>query len=104
MDNCNLAACTPVMKSMDSVSRDEYRRVLISFVFPAIKIKWPFNAIQENIKIQQDNARPHMEPTDHEFFQAKFELNLNIELVFQPPNSPDLNVLDLGHFNSIQRE
>ena len=27
---------------------------------------------------------------------------LNIQLVKQPPQSPDLNVLDLGYFNSIQ--
>ena len=25
-----------------------------------------------------------------------------LELIFQPPNSPDLNVLDLGFFCSIQ--
>lgn len=27
---------------------------------------------------------------------------MQIELVCQPPNSPDLNVLDLGYFNAIQ--
>ena len=43
-----------------------------------------------------------METTDCKFSQATFELNLNVELVFQPPNSPSLNMLDLGHFNSIK--
>ena len=30
------------------------------------------------------------------------ETNLPIELTKQPPQSPDLNVLDLGYFTSIQ--
>ena len=29
-------------------------------------------------------------------------LELDVELVCQPPNSPDLNVLDLGFFNAKQ--
>lgn len=33
---------------------------------------------------------------------AAERLGLQIELVCQPPNSPDLNVLDLGYFNAIQ--
>ena len=68
---------------------------MINFVLPAIKIKWPFNSTQERIKMQQDNVRPHMEPTDCKSLQATSKLNLNIELVFQPPKSPDLIVLHL---------
>ena len=30
------------------------------------------------------------------------ELQINVELALQPPNSPDMNVLDLGFFNAIQ--
>ena len=40
-------ADTPVMKSMDCVSRDQYRRMLIIFVLHAIKTKWPFDSTQE---------------------------------------------------------
>ena len=39
---------------------DQYRRILINFVFPTIKTKWPLNSTQEKIKIQQDNGRPHI--------------------------------------------
>ena len=55
-----------------------------------------------HIKVQQDNARPHV-PVDHpEVVQAGKSDGFNISLMFQPPNSPDFNVLDLGFFNSIQ--
>ena len=33
---------------------------------------------------------------------AAERLELNIKLICQPPNSPDLNVLDLGYFTAIQ--
>ena len=46
--------------------------------------------------------RAYLDTTDYKFPQATFELNLNVKLVFQPPNSLDLNVLDLGYFNSTQ--
>ncbi|KAG3243282.1 hypothetical protein PI124_g11892 [Phytophthora idaei] len=54
------------------------------------------------IKVQQDNASPHV-PTDGQWFCAVVEeYGRRVELVFQPPNSPDLNVLDLGLFTAIQ--
>ena len=34
--------------------------------------------------------------------EAVHQSTFNIKLMFQPPNSPDLNVLDLGLFNAIQ--
>ena len=54
------------------------------------------------MEIQQDNARHHIEPIEYKFLQATFEVNLNVELVFPPSNSPDWNVLDLGYFNLIR--
>ena len=50
-------------------------------VVPAIAAVWPVH--NEVIYIQQDNARTHVLPDD-EIFQE----------VVQPPNSPDMNVLD----------
>ncbi|XP_021761822.1 uncharacterized protein LOC110726660 [Chenopodium quinoa] len=41
-------------------------------------------------------------PKDQEFIEATTANGFNIQLVFQPPQSPDLNVLDLGLFRSIQ--
>ena len=92
---------TPVTKALDSVTNVVYRRFIIDELLPAIRDKWP----QRNpvkISIQQDNARPHIAPSDPEFLEAVSELGMNIELICQPPNSPDLNVLDLGFFNAIQ--
>ena len=39
---------------------------------------------------------------DVEFCNAVEALDLNVQLVCQPPNSPNMNVLDLGFFNAIQ--
>lgn len=52
--------------------------------------------------IQQDNAKTHVAPNDPAFIEAVEATGLDIRLLQQPPNSPDLNVLDLGFFNSIQ--
>ncbi|KAF0687215.1 Aste57867_21011 [Aphanomyces stellatus] len=57
-------------------------------VIPAIRSKWPKEDTRK-VKIQQDNARPHAGGWD-------------MEVVFQPPNSPDMYVLDLGFFRAIQ--
>ena len=98
----NRPAGTLVTKPMTSVTNVEYRQVLINKLLPAIAEKWPRGTIRNRIKIQQDNARSHIAPTDPAFNTAAAQLNLNVELVFQPANSPDLNVLDLGYFNAIQ--
>ena len=41
-------------------------------------------------------------PNDPAFAEAVANTRLNIKLMQQPANSPDLNVLDLGFFRSIQ--
>ena len=57
---------------------------------------------KETIFIQQDNAKPHISPTDEEFVSVAQSDGFDIRLRCQPPNSPDFNVLDLGFFNAIQ--
>ena len=52
--------------------------------------------------MQQDNARPHCHPDDPVVAAEGQRDGWNIILKNQPPNSPDLNVLDLGFFASIQ--
>ena len=79
-----------------------YRTFLIEKVLPAINQKWPLHERQNPIKIQQDNAKPQIAPTNESYLNAAQALNLNVQLTCQPPNSPDLNVLDLGFFHSIQ--
>ncbi|GAA0142538.1 hypothetical protein LIER_03415 [Lithospermum erythrorhizon] len=54
------------------------------------------------IFIQQNNARTHVNPNDAYFQLAASQSGLDIHLVCQPPNSPNLNILDIGFFNAIQ--
>jgi hypothetical protein len=65
-----------------------------------------FDGGQENFEdkpwIQQDNAPSHVLVDDAEFFAAIAQTGLDIRLINQPANSPDLNVLDLGFFASLQ--
>ncbi|XP_026415839.1 uncharacterized protein LOC113311209 [Papaver somniferum] len=48
-----------------------------------------------------DNARPHIAIGDEQFCEAVRQFGLDARICFQPPNSPDLNVNDLGYFRSI---
>ena len=75
---------------------------MIEKVLPAIKAKWPREDLRNPIFIQQDNARTHIDHNDDEFCRVAREDGCDIRLMCQPPNSPDLNVLDLGFFSAIQ--
>ncbi|XP_049373035.1 uncharacterized protein LOC125838026 [Solanum verrucosum] len=98
----NRAARTLETKPILSVTKDITRDCLIKKVLPAIRSKWPISESNTLIFIQQDNARPHIDINDMEFNEAAREGGFDIRLCFQPPNSPDLNVLDLGFFRAIQ--
>ena len=89
-------------KAVTSVTKDVVRQMLLDKVIPAIKSKWPSGTRNLPIIIQQDNAKPHCAVDDPELVEAMTENNWKISIRCQPPNSPDLNVLDLGYFNSIQ--
>jgi hypothetical protein len=52
--------------------------------------------------IQQDNAGPHIKADDPDFLDAVEDSGWNINMQFQPPSSPDMNLNDLGFFKSIQ--
>lgn len=84
------------------VNRERYVRMIIDNVIPAIKSKWPIGSKSMHITIQQDNAKPHASTNQEEILLAGHSDGWNIDLVCQPPNSPDFNVLDLGFFNAIQ--
>lgn len=86
-----------------NVDKDAYKRMIIDKVVPAIKERWPAKSRNLPIKIQHDNAKPHLGlGEDPEFVAAATENGWNISIYAQPPNSPDTNVLDLGFFNGIQ--
>ncbi|XP_074277077.1 uncharacterized protein LOC141600731 [Silene latifolia] len=97
----NRPAGTLETKSIASITKQVVKDMLMSKILPAIKSKWPRN-MSKNINIQQDNAKPHIRCTDQDFVNAATSDGFNITLSQQPPNSPDLNVLDLGFFRTIQ--
>ena len=78
------------------------RSYLIGKVLKAIMRRWPQELRGQTIYIQQDNAPSHVPGDDEEFAMAVAQIGLDIQLVNQPANSPDLNVLDLGFFASLQ--
>ncbi|XP_021762664.1 uncharacterized protein LOC110727410 [Chenopodium quinoa] len=88
-------------KALQNKNREVIREMLLTKVILAIMSKWP-EGLPKDVVIQWDNARPHQVPTDVEFLAATTANGFNIQFVFQPAQSPDLNVLDLGLFRSIQ--
>ncbi|KAK8581732.1 hypothetical protein V6N12_071941 [Hibiscus sabdariffa] len=88
-------------KPILSVTKDVTRSCLINKVLHAIRAKWPSSS-EKRMFIQQDNAKPHIDVDDEQFLQVASLDGFNFQLFFQPPNNPDLNVLDLGYFRAIQ--
>ncbi|KAK9668400.1 hypothetical protein RND81_13G057600 [Saponaria officinalis] len=97
----NREAGTLETKAIESIDKEVIKTMLLNNVIPAIKRKWP-SCASKTIFIQQDNARPHTKANDPEFLLAATSDGFDIQLTHQPANSPDLNVLDLGFFRSIQ--
>ena len=83
------------------MTKDVIRSCIIEKVLPAIRAKWPHDT-KDVIFIQQDNAKPHIDPNDPEFLEVASSDGFNINLSCQLPNSPELNVLDLGLFRAVQ--
>ncbi|EAZ41197.1 hypothetical protein OsJ_25699 [Oryza sativa Japonica Group] len=92
---------TLVTKSI-TVSRETSRAFLITKVIPTIASCWPREDVGKTIWIQQDNARTHILPNDEAFALAVAQVGLDIRIMNQRPNSPNMNVLDLGFFASLQ--
>jgi hypothetical protein len=90
------------MKTIGSIKKKEMWEFMIKIFLPAIRAKWPPEDSHKPIYIQQDNATPHIAPTDRIFCEAVKKDGFDIRIVCQPANSLDLNILDLGFFNSIQ--
>ena len=92
------------------INRDVYRDMMSRLVLPAILSKWPTCVYTgPPITIQQDGATPHFVVkdgvcTDREWNNTLKEYGLEdkIFVITQPANSPDVNVNDLGFFNSLQ--
>ncbi|XP_066375035.1 uncharacterized protein [Miscanthus floridulus] len=92
---------TPITKTM-KVDRQTMRSYMISKLLEAICIRWPREHAYETIWIQQDNAPSHVRADDPEFATAVAQTGLDIRIMNQPANSPNMNCLDLGFFVSLQ--
>ena len=90
-----------------SVNREVYCEWLCFDVVTAAIAQWP-DWVPRKIKIQQDNAKPHIRLNDptwlevQAFYARPENGGWQLELCFQPPNSPDLNILDLAMFRAMQ--
>ncbi|XP_021841546.2 uncharacterized protein [Spinacia oleracea] len=97
----NGARGTPITYAIQGVNKDVFREKLMTKTLPAIREKWPADSAK-TIIIQADNAKPHIGAGDPQFLQ---EANIDgFTFIWQPqsPQSPDLNILDLGFLRSIQ--
>lgn len=54
--------------------------------------------------VEQENARPHIHLDDPNIIAAVLTHNSSspVKMLFEPPNSPELDVIHLVLFNSIQ--
>lgn len=75
---------------------------MIENILPSIKEEWPTEDSKRPIFIQQDNARTHIDHDNKQFHRATTQDEFDICLMSQPPNFPNLNILDLWIFNAIQ--
>ena len=85
------------------VTKDVYRELHINQLILAILENWPRrDRMSRTIYIQQDDAKNHICEDDEEFNNALMEQDIDTKLYTQTPNSPDINLLDLGFFRAIQ--
>ncbi|ETV79833.1 hypothetical protein H257_07049 [Aphanomyces astaci] len=95
----NRPAEMEVLKSV-TVTKATYKRMLVDNVLPSILARFPQET--KTIVVQHDNATPHAVTFHAEVVAASQSGERRIVFGAQPANSPDLNILDLGFFNSIQ--
>lgn len=83
-------------------TRARYKAKLIGEVISAIKASGPAAGRGETIWAQQRNAPSHNINDDRDIFRECATGGWDMRFISQPPNSPDLNILDLNFFNAIQ--
>ncbi|KAF0735918.1 hypothetical protein Ae201684P_021243 [Aphanomyces euteiches] len=88
-----------MVMTLVNVNATGYHDFVMNKVIPAIKASLP--SANKRVVLQYDKATPHGSITDTEL-AAVSTGGWQFVLCRQPLNSPDLNVLDLGFFASIQ--
>ena len=75
-------------------------------LLPAIKKKWPGRKPQQIFIQEEKNAPVHSAATTKSVAQEAFlKHSLHVQVVKQPPRSPEFNALDCGIFNnSLQKK
>lgn len=71
---------------------------------PAIRRAMHWVPRTQVIRLQMDNAGGHGKKSDIDYYISMLKSKFNIQVVFQPPNSPETNVLDLGIWRSMQAQ
>ena len=99
-NSINRDAGTMETKPILSITGKVIKKMMLEKVLPAIKAKFPVKNLP--LFIQMDNAGPHTNLVDKTIEDAGKVGGWDIRVRRQPANSPDLNILDLGFFNSIQ--
>ena len=69
--------------------------MFIKSLIPSIQSKIPVKH-KGNIKIQKDNARPHVKDYDPDLVDVLQEDYWGMKIVKKPPKHTDFNCLDLG--------
>ena len=89
------------MKPLTKINADVICTFICKKIIPRIKKVWPKDMNKE-CKVQWDNAKVHVSAYDLSLLECLTTGGWNIDVVMQPAKSPDLNILDLGYFNSLQ--
>jgi hypothetical protein len=85
-----------------SVTAEVYRRFMRDKIIPRIRRRLPWKK-DEKIIVRHDGAKAHDGKGNNEFFTRWGQLyGWNIVFDTQSPQSPDVNVLDIGVFNGLQ--
>ena len=88
------------IQAITSVTAEVVTRTIIDKLLPNIVALFPRDT--GTITIQLDGAGAHSIHNNDLIKRAFIDSGLDIRLMKQPAQSPDLNVLDLGYFTSIQ--
>ncbi|KAF0717642.1 Aste57867_2178 [Aphanomyces stellatus] len=89
----------PAVVESLNVSADVYQDYVLHKDITAIKTKFP--SFIKRVDLQHDNVTPHAS-INYVVLEAASIDGWKFVVYRQPPNSPDVNVLDLSFFDSIQ--